>query len=256
MNRTSGRFTGRGWTRGLGAALCVLFAASARGGTTSVEIEGGGAWFSRNDVRIPGDDGTEFDMLDLTGPGPDLYARLCLSHAFNDRHLIRLTAAPLEVEGDGRLSDPTRFAGEEFAPDVTTRGTYRFNTFRLTYRRTFRPEDGWEWGVGGALLVRDAEIQLEQGPLSASDSNVGVVPLLHLYASRPLTGQLAAAADFEGLASPQGRALDLALTLRYRPHRDWDVAAGYRTLEGGADNDSVYTFAWIHYAMLSVTRRF
>ncbi len=36
----------------------------------------------------------------------------------------------------------------------------------------------------------------------------------------------------------------------------WYAAAGYRTLEGGADNDDVYAFAWLHYAQVSVGRRF
>ena len=27
----------------------------------------------------------------------------------------------------------------------------------------------------------------------------------------------------------------------------------YRTLEGGADVDSVYSFAWLHYALVSLT---
>jgi hypothetical protein len=31
------------------------------------------------------------------------------------------------------------------------------------------------------------------------------------------------------------------------------VRAGYRFVEGGADNDEVYTFAWIHYATVGVT---
>ena len=34
------------------------------------------------------------------------------------------------------------------------------------------------------------------------------------------------------------------------------LAAGYRTLEGGADNDSVYTFAWLHYALVEIGARF
>jgi len=34
------------------------------------------------------------------------------------------------------------------------------------------------------------------------------------------------------------------------------VAAGYRTVEGGADVDEVYNFAWLHYAVLSVSYGF
>jgi len=37
--------------------------------------------------RIPGDTGTKFDMLDLTGSGPDAYIRLYATCAFNENLL-------------------------------------------------------------------------------------------------------------------------------------------------------------------------
>ncbi len=35
-----------------------------------------------------------------------------------------------------------------------------------------------------------------------------------------------------------------------------DLDLGYRLLEGGADNDAVYTFATVHYAVAGVRVRF
>jgi hypothetical protein len=35
-----------------------------------------------------------------------------------------------------------------------------------------------------------------------------------------------------------------------------DLDVGYRLLEGGADNDEVYTFAFFHYAVAGVRIRF
>jgi len=34
------------------------------------------------------------------------------------------------------------------------------------------------------------------------------------------------------------------------------VSAGYRTVEGGADVDEVYNFAWLHYAVGSLAVTF
>jgi hypothetical protein len=34
------------------------------------------------------------------------------------------------------------------------------------------------------------------------------------------------------------------------------ITAGYRTVEGGADTDDVYAFAWFHYAVVSAIYRF
>jgi transposase len=37
---------------------------------------------------------------------------------------------------------------------------------------------------------------------------------------------------------------------------NWRVGGGYRTLEGGADTDDVYSFGWLHYAVLDVRYQF
>lgn len=59
--------------------------------------------------------------------------------------------------------------------------------------------------------------------------------------------------DFEGLAAPQGRAIDLALKVAYDATPRLAVNAGYRLLDGGADNDDLYTFARFDQAVLGVT---
>ena len=64
------------------------------------------------------------------------------------------------------------------------------------------------------------------------------------------------ALDFDGLAGGPGRLFDVALKLEYDLTERWRVGAGYRTLEGGADTDDVYTFAWLHYGVLDISYRF
>ena len=234
----------------------LLTAAASYAGSTTLEIEGGGVWFSRNDVRIPGDDGTKFDMLDLTGSGPDAYVRLYATYEFNSRHAVRLTLAPLEVDGTGRFSKDVTFRDEVYAADTPTKGSYKFSNYRLTYRWTFHESERWEWGVGAAAFIRDADITLEQGDKKQSKDDLGFVPLLHLYGAYRLNDQLSLILDAEGAWSPMGRAVDAALKAQYDFDSGWYAAAGYRTLEGGADNDDVYTFAWLHYALAAVGYRF
>ncbi len=220
-----------------------------------LELEAGGVWFSRNDVQVPGDTGTRFDMLDLTGNGPDPFFRLYGSWNINPRHGLRVGIAPLEVSGSGDLQQDTHFAGTTFDAG-RTRGTYKFNTYTLTYRYTFASGQKSLWRIGFTGLVRDAKIQLEQDGSKASDSNVGFVPLLHLDVRYRFAKRWNFVVDFDGLASPQGRALDLALKVQYDVSKKWRVGGGYRTLEGGADNDEVYNFAWLHYGFASVGYRF
>ena len=62
--------------------------------------------------------------------------------------------------------------------------------------------------------------------------------------------------EIDGAAAPQGRAFDFAATLNYEPTPRWTVGAGYRTIEGGADVDEVFTFAWLNAAIVRAGVRF
>lgn len=99
----------------------------------SVSAEGVAAWQHRNDVRIPGDEGTRFRLDDVTGEGPVGTWRVSLDWDFASRHGVRLVYAPLRLEESGTLDQPVQFAGSSFAPgDVEA--TYQFNSPRITYR--------------------------------------------------------------------------------------------------------------------------
>ncbi len=236
-------------------ALALTFPVCALGDDAkrwSVALESGALWFSRNRARIPSDTGTRFDLKDLTGSGPDAYVRLYVQHDFNDRHSLRLNLAPVKATGTGALDSDVQFAGEDFSADTPTRASYQFNTYRLTYRWTFHRGDRWDLGVGGTLLVRDADIELRQGDRRANDDDLGVVPLLHLYSAYHLSDRTSLVADVEAAAAPQGRAIDAAFKVRHELPSGWHVYGGYRTLEGGADNSNVYTFAWLHHAMVGI----
>ncbi len=237
-------------------SVYLLLAGTAFPGELGFQIESGGVWFNRNETRIPGDSGTRFDLLELTGSGPDPYVRLDATYAFTPHHSLRLTYAPLEVEGTGRLSEEVLFQDRRFSADTPTRGTYVFNTYRLTYRYSFVENDSWELGAGAALLVRDADIALKQGSVQESRDDLGAVPLLHLYGAYQIDDRLSLILDVEGAWSPVGRAFDVALKAEYELDSAWYGALGYRTLEGGADNDDVYTFAWLHFAVAQLGYRF
>ena len=86
--------------------------------------------------------------------------------------------------------------------------------------------------------------------------DLGLVPLLYAYARYQATERLAFEAEADALAAPQGRAEDVSLKAVVRLNDSVDLDLGYRLLEGGADNDEVYTFAFFHYAVAGVRVRF
>lgn len=222
----------------------------------AIEVEGGALWQKRNDVRIPGDDGTRFSLVDLIGEGSYPIVRLTADWDIDERHAVRAVIAPLEFDGTGTLDAPTSFAGTTFAAGVPTDGSYKFSSYRLSYRYTFLHQERWRLRVGGTLFVRDAEIELQQGSTRASDSDVGFVPLLHLAAEYFPSERWSLVSELDGLASGQGRAVDFTLKARY-DLADWcSASVGYRTIEGGADNEDVYSFAWVNSVVASLVFRF
>lgn len=218
----------------------------------AVEVEGGGLWLGRNDVRIPNDpSATEFSLVDAVGRGPSPAVRASVEVNLNERHGLRFVAAPLRIDQRGMLATPVSFAGETFSPGAVD-ATYQFSSYRATYRYRFFNGDRWQWRVGFTGFVRDARVALSRDGRLAEDTDVGFVPLLHLQGRAALGPRWSVVLDVDGLAATQGRAFDVAATLAYAIDEHWQLAVGYRTIEGGADVDDVFNFAWLNFAVASV----
>ncbi len=236
--------------------LLTITASIGAQAQTFVSVEGAAAWQSRNDQRIPGDTGTEFSIADF-GKGPLPTYRIYAGHIWNKHHEFRALYAPLETELTGRFDRAVLFLGTTFASGVDTQAYYKFNSYRLTYAYHFDKVGEWEWALGFTGKIRDAEVRLTQGALRESKSNIGFVPLINLQALRTISTSWIFRFDVDGLAAPQGRAIDAALLFEYLLSGPAGrVFAGYRTVEGGADNKEVYNFAWVHYATLGLRGEF
>lgn len=223
----------------------------------TVRIEGGPVWQSRNDVQIPNDaSGTRFSLDDLVGSGPWPAARAYFTWRTGERHGLRVLVAPLEITGTGVPTQTIDFAGATYAPGVPVEATYRFNSYRLSYRYRLHEGERWTWWAGFTAKVRDAKIALGQGATTSSKTDVGFVPLLHVAGEFRFTPGWRLGLDADALAGGPGRAEDVALTLGRDLGDAWTLTAGYRTVEGGADVDEVYAFAWLHYAVVGLERRF
>ncbi len=222
-----------------------------------IEIEGGPVWQSRNDLQIPNDaSGTRFSLVDLAGTGPQPAGRLYLTWNISERHGLRALLAPLSFTEAGTPDEAIDFAGESYQAGTSLEGTYKFNSWRLGYRYLLNDAERLKLFIGFTAKIRDAKVELQQGGTSSRKTDVGFVPLLHLAADWRYTDSWRVLFDFDGLAGGPGRAFDVALKLGYDITDRWGIAAGYRTIEGGADVEPVYSFAWLHYAVASMTWRF
>jgi len=241
----------------LSAALVASLAASASAQDRwRFDFENGAAISGYNDVRIPGDTGTLFSLTDDLASDTTYFWRLRADLRLGRKHVLSALAAPLKIHVSGTFDQPVAFAGATFAPGVPTTGLYVFNSYRVTYRYEPVRRENWMFGVGATLKVRDAETRLEAGGTSAAKTNVGVVPLVNFKLERRLGERAAFLLEGDALAAPQGRAEDIFAGILVHAGTRWSIKAGYRFLEGGADNDEVYTFALVHYVAAGVVVRF
>jgi hypothetical protein len=222
----------------------------------SMSLETGAVWQSRNDVRNPGNSGTRFSIADTVGEGPYNFYRLESILDLTDSRQLRFLIAPFRLSETGLPDKDIFFVDQNFNAGQDTKFSYKFNSYRISYRWLYKDEPSWRLWIGGTAKIRDAEIAVQQGNRKSNDSNVGFVPLVNIYSDYQLNDKWRFIVDFDGLVGPQGRAIDLGLKFHYDIDNRWYMGAGYRTLEGGVDNDKVYNFAWFNYALLSVGYRY
>jgi hypothetical protein len=222
-------------------------------GRVEVSLEGLNIWQQRNDVRIPPQTGTEFSIVDLIGSARTPSVRTAVTVAVGDKHELRFVHAPVRVTGSGTPRAPIAFAGTDFPATIPTDAEFKFTSYRVTWRYRVFQGDTWTWRVGVTGFVRNARIALSQPRQSADDTDIGFVPLGHVHGDAQLSQRWHLSLDLDGTAAPQGRAFDFAAALNHRPVARLTVSAGYRTIEGGADADAVYTFAWLNAAFARIS---
>jgi len=132
-----------------------------------IDLESGALFTDYNDVRIPGDEGTLFSLKDDLNTDTKLFFRTRLNYHFNAKHHVSVLYAPLNVEATGTLTEAVEFQDETFAANEKLTSTFKFNSYRLTYRYNFVRKDNLTFGMGFTAKIRDAIISLENSQLKA-----------------------------------------------------------------------------------------
>lgn len=231
--------------------LCISFSVSAQ---FMADVELDIIKTGYNKIQVSGTEGTRFNITNEGNGNFDNKAsfayRLRAGYRFNNRHNVFGLFAPLQVSYNGNFDKNTRFYEENFLPLVDTKVSYQFNSYRLTYRYDFVVTDKVRLGAGLTGKIRDAFIEVEQNGISSKKTDLGIVPLINIYASVDATDKIGFLLEGDGLASPQGRAFDFELAAFYRITEEINLRFGYRILEGGSDIDEVYNFTLINYGLL------
>ncbi|HYQ80906.1 MAG TPA: hypothetical protein VEP68_05360 [Anaeromyxobacteraceae bacterium] len=216
------------------------------------DFETGIAWQGYNDVRIPGDSGTLFSLTDDLDPSSAPFYRVRLGWEITDRHTVFVLFAPLRLDASGVAPVDIQFHGGTYPAGSQVYGTYRFDSYRLTYRYGLVRGQGIQVDLGLTAKIRDAAISLYGADFRVR-SDTGFVPLLSFRVAWNFAGDFGLLLDGDALAGGPGRAEDVLLAVTWRLRDDLTLRAGYRFVEGGADTASVYNFALVNYAVVGLT---
>jgi len=239
------------------SAFLLLFVGSGLCSEWFIDTEGGTAFTGYNDVQIPSDSGTRFSLADEIVSSPAIALRFRGGVTLTKRHLFFILAAPLTVRGTGTLARDINFQGKIFRQGTEIHSTYRFDSYRLTYRYSIVAKPGFGLGAGLTAKIRSADISLMSDSAYASRSDLGVVPLINLMVRYNMTQRTGLLLESDALWSPYGRAEDVLLAFQYSPAESHSLRIGYRMLEGGADGGGkVYTFSLFHYVTAGITVKF
>ncbi len=240
--------------RGVFAVLIIIFITGFQsiGASYEIDFETGVAFTGYNDVRIPGNSGTLFSLKDDLSPRSSYFLRFRATGRFGKRHVLSFLAAPLKIRSEGRLDRHVNYEGFVFEAGDLLKADYRFDSYRITYRYEFYNKGKIFAGAGITGKIRDAEIRLADGSRSVSKKNTGFVPLVNFSLGYRLGDNLTVIADGDALAAPQGRAEDVFIGALFSLNPGIVLKAGYRILEGGADNDEVYNFTLVNYLSVGV----
>ena len=214
----------------------------------SFDLETGAVGTGYNNVRIPGDQGTLFSLKDDLISKTEIFFRLRANYTIKSRHTLSLLYAPLETVSNGNVPYDILFEGVTFPANTDLTGTYKFNSYRFTYRYEIVLKPKFEFGLGFTAKIRDARIALASPALESEKTNVGFVPIINFRMLWKPYEKFGILLEGDALAAPQGRAEDVLIAATYRISDSLGLKAGYRILEGGADNDEVYGFALFNYA--------
>ncbi len=240
----------------------IFFVVSNLNAQLRLSSESGLVFNQYNDVRAPNSDseqGTLFSFTDdFEADEPVIFLRLEASYTFNDQHSIILTAAPLRFEYTNPTIATIDFEGQNFqtaTSEVT--GSYQFNTYRASYRYALLRREKSRLELGLTALLRDARIALTQNGETVENTDLGFVPLISLLFEQDFNDRLSLLVVGDALVGPVGRAEDVFVGLEFDiiPDRFFGKV-GYRLIEGGANVDQVYNFAFFHFVNVGIASEF
>ncbi|MFH2050436.1 MAG: hypothetical protein ABIJ12_13450 [bacterium] len=237
-------------------ATLITFSASNSQAGFKLDIEGGLVSNGYNDVRIPGDIGTDISLTDDLKSDESGFWRLRLGIDLGQRHRLSFLVAPLRLNASGVIDRNIEYNGVSFESVESLSSRYRFDSYRLSYSYRLVQSNHLKFDIGFTAKIRDASIEIKSESQSSEKTNTGFVPLINFSLDWSFVSRFGFLFEGDALAAPQGRAEDVLLAPYVDVSDRLRFRIGYRIPEGGADNDEVYNFTLVHYLSVGLSIKF
>ena len=178
--------------------------------------------------------------------------RIKYTHDLKNNWFLSFLYAPLETNYQIKNKTPIIFNNSHYQAgkvDVF----YKFNSYRVGFLKKIERKKYSYWG-GLVGKIRDARIEVSQGSINDSFSNIGFVPLLS-FGGEYKFRDFSLYSHTDALAAPQGSAYDTQLEIRIYKNKQ-SYSWGYRLLGGGVDNEKIKNFAQFQSMYFSWNIRF
>jgi len=126
-----------------------------------INLQGAAVFTEKNDIRIPGTAETKFSLADDLSADTAYTGRLEAGYIHNAKDYFGIVVAPLSVDSHGRVDRNIDYAGTTFAAGTDLKATFRFDSYRLTWRRKLVSCDDLDVWLGVSGNIRDAAITVE-----------------------------------------------------------------------------------------------
>jgi hypothetical protein len=103
---------------------------------------------AKNNVQIPGDTGTRFSLCDDLQADAAFSGRLEAGYIRKDKDYFGIVIAPLSVDSHGSVAENISFAGTTFPANTDLDATFRFDSYRFTWRRKLVAKENLDLWLG------------------------------------------------------------------------------------------------------------
>jgi hypothetical protein len=216
------------------------------------DIETGLMMTGKNDVRVPGNSGTNFSLTEDFDAKAALHFRFKLVQPLAEKHRLIFTYAPLKVTSTGTTKDDIHFGGSHFIPNLNLTGEYRLDSYRQSYMLDLVKLAKTSVSVGASVEIRDEAVKLSGSDYYGKRADTNVVFLANAGWKSQLSSKTSLLIEGDFLIDKDNSCNDIYLGMYNKFLKDSGFKYGYRIIQRKTYTESIHNNAVFHFLTVGV----